>query len=169
MSGERIEAEIHAWVEQHYPDGPDWMDPDFDALRSLPTEIRMIPIFSAIEYHIGNGGWSQFLWNCFGCWREMLDVAEAGYSLIGADEQRQALAHLREYCDRDEAECEEMLLEYSEENNTFAEFTRRSYLSFAKNEDTWQVCLTDSSAPRFAWLERNEPLVRRLLTAQRDA
>jgi hypothetical protein len=169
-SGEEIEIAIFEWLARRYPDGPNWMDPEFDALREIPTEIRMIPIFSAIEYNIGNGGWAQFLWNCFGCWREMLDVAEQGYLLIGAHDQQLAVAKLRANCARDEAECEAILSDSSEDGDGFAEFTMRSYLSLATSkEEAWQVCLMDASSARHAWLEVNEALVRGYLRQRLDA
>ena len=105
--GERIERMIAEWGERNFPRGPTWYGRrEKDALPAL--EIRMIPAFSAIEYNISNGGWAQFLWNCFPDWRTIIADAKQGYLLIGAAEQGAALDNLYALCERDEKECAEM-------------------------------------------------------------
>ena len=105
--GERIERMISDWLERNYPNGPTWYGRP--AKEAPPLEIKMIPAFGAIEYNISNGGWAQFLWNCIGEWREIINTARDGYLLIGAPEQSAALAELRTLCERDERECREAL------------------------------------------------------------
>jgi hypothetical protein len=74
--GERVERMISDWLERNYPNGPTWYGrPESEA---PPLEIKMIHAFVAIEYNICNGGWAQFLWNCFDDWREIINVAREG-------------------------------------------------------------------------------------------
>lgn len=105
--GERIQQLICDWIERNYPDGPSWYGRP--ATKAPPLEIKMIPALGAIEYNLGNGGWAQFLWNCFDDWREIINVAREGYLLIGAPEQSAALSTLWTLCERDERECREAL------------------------------------------------------------
>ena len=104
--GERVERLISDWLERNYPGGPTWYGRP--ATESPALEIKMIPAFGEIEYNLSNGGWAQFLWNCFGCWRDIINVARDGYLLIGAPEQSAALTTLWTLCERDERECGEM-------------------------------------------------------------
>jgi hypothetical protein len=168
--GERVQDLIYAWLEKNYPDGPDWDDPAFICGLHSAIEIRMIPAFDAIEYNLANGGWAQFLWNCFGAWRQFIDTAREGYSLIGGREQSEALEQLLILCERDEHQCEETL-EKSEREDTgltedipyFAEFTKRSYSSPVKE---WEKCFWSESGiyqKRLAWLAVNEARVRKAI------
>lgn len=169
-SGDRIENLIYDWLERNYPDGPSCYDPAFYCDLDLAIEIKMIPVFDAIECNLSNGGWAQFLWNCFECWRLFIDTAQEGYLLIGAREQSQALQQLRLLCERDEAECKAILLRSEEEDYGltedipyFAEFTKRSY---ACRGNKWEELFWSESGiyqKRCAWLAENEARVRRTL------
>jgi hypothetical protein len=132
--GERVERLISDWLDRNYPDGPTWYGRP--AAEAPPLEIRMIDAFGAIEYNLSNGGWAQFLWNCFDEWREIIKVAREGYLLIGAPEQSAALTTLWALCERDERECGEMhkraMAEWKKNgpdawSSIFGEFTSRSY------------------------------------------
>src|SRR4051812_16481076 len=106
--GERVQGLIYKWLDRNYPEGPTWYERPAQA--GWPAlEIRMLPAFGDIEYNLGNGGWAQYLWNCFGYWRPILDTAQEGYRLIGAPEQSAALDTLRILCERDERECGETI------------------------------------------------------------
>src|SRR5262245_41429024 len=87
----------------------DWtdIDPRPIDISDAPLEIKMIHAFAMIEYNISNGGWAQFLWNCFDDWRGLIEVARDGYRLIGAVEQHDALGHLHALCSEHERECDE--------------------------------------------------------------
>jgi hypothetical protein len=163
--GKRVERLIIDWLGGNYPNGPTWYDRP--ATDWPPIEIVMIPAFDDIEYNLGNGGWAQYLWNCFGYWRQIIDVAKQGYLLIGAPEQSAALETLRTLCERDERECAEVLerseREYdgSEEGPPyFAEFTKRSY-SAQRND--WEPLFYGDEiyAKRLAWLAANEARIRK--------
>ena len=78
--GERVEQLICDWLYIKLSRRPTWYGRP--ASKAPPLEIKMIPAFGEIEYNLGNGGWAQFLWNCFRRWREIIDVAKAGYLLI---------------------------------------------------------------------------------------
>lgn len=166
--GERVQRLIYDWLGRNYPDGPTWYLRD--AVASPPLEIKMIPAFEDIEYNLGNGGWAQFLWNCFDHWREIIDVAREGYLLIGAVQQSAALSTLRALCERDERECGELLerseTEFDEEcygsPPFFAEFTSRSY-SAPRND--WEPLFygDDVYERRLAWLAANEARVRKVM------
>ena len=116
----------------------------------------MIPAFGAVEYNISNGGWAQFLWNCFTHWRAIIADAREGYLLIGAPEQSAALDNLYGLCERDESECRKML---KQPTWLFAEFTSRSY---AAPSNGWEHLFWDDALyeKRLAWLAANETRVR---------
>ena len=113
--GERVQQLIYDWLERNYPDGPTW----YGRAAKEALEIQMIPAFDRIEYNLSNGGWAQFLWNCFGYWRDVINAARDGYLLIGAPEQSAALTTLWTLCERDERECGQM------HNQAMAEFEKR--------------------------------------------
>src|ERR1700733_11366520 len=138
--GERIEQMISDWLERNYPNGPTWYGRP--AAEAPPLEIKMIPAFGAIEYNISNGGWAQFLWNCFDEWREIINIARDGYLLTGAPEQSAALAELWTLCERDERECREAQEQSETGNWLFGEFTSRSY-SAPSND--WEDLLCDEA------------------------
>src|SRR5882672_10283708 len=166
--GERIQQLISDWLERNYPDGPTWYGRP--ATESPSLEIKMIPAFGEIEYNLGNGGWAQFLWNCFDCWREIINVAREGYLLIGAPEQSAALTTLWTLCERDERECGEThkraMAEWEKNpdawSSIFAEFTSRSY---SAPSGDWEDLFWDDGLyeKRLAWLAANEARVRRAL------
>jgi len=156
--GERVERMISDWLERNYPDGPTWYDRAKDG--SPPAlEIRMIPAFGAVEYNISNGGWAQFLWNCFPHWRAIIADAKEGYLLIGAAEQSAALDNLFALCERDERECRAML---EQPTWLFAEFTSRSY---SAPSNGWEDLFWDDALyeKRDAWLAANETRVRKAM------
>jgi hypothetical protein len=165
--GERVQQLICDWLDRNYPDGPTWYGRS--AAKLPPLEIRMIPAFGAIEYNLGNGGWAQFLWNCFRYWRAIIAVAREGYLLIGAPEQSAALDILRTLCERDERECAEAQRKSVEDYDGstdshpyFAAFTARSY--GAPGND-WERLFWDKAMyeKRLAWLAANEGRVRKAL------
>jgi hypothetical protein len=160
--GERVERLICDWLERNYPDGPTWYDRAKEGLKPA-LEIRMISAFGAVEYNIGNGGWAQFLWNCFPHWREIIADAKEGYLLIGAPEQSAALDSLYALCERDERECAETIQKSIKDNDLsnsyFARFTSRSY---SAPSNGWEDLFWDEAmyAKRSAWLAANEARVR---------
>jgi hypothetical protein len=167
--GERVERLISDWLDRNYPDGPTWYGRP--AAEAPPLEIRMISAFGAIEYNLSNGGWAQFLWNCFGEWRDVITIAREGYLLIGAPEQSAALDTLWTLCERDEHECGEMhkraMAEWKKNgpdawSSIFGEFTSRSYSAPSNDwEDLfWGDGLYEK---RLAWLAANEDRVLRAL------
>ena len=160
-AGEHVQGSIYAAFQSSHPDGPDWMNPDFDCLQQYPDEIRMIAAFNELEYNMSNGGWAQVLWNCFGNWRTLLDIAERGYLRIGAAEQSAAICLLRRECERDEAECLTMLEAEDGSMENFGKFTSRSY---GKGFD-WERLFwaPDLYARRLRWLAGNQDEVMRLL------
>jgi hypothetical protein len=159
--GERVEQMISDWLEQHYPHGPTWYDRAKEA--PLPAlEIRMIPAFGAVEYNISNGGWAQFLWNCFPHWRAIIADAKEGYLLIGSPEQSAALDNLHALCERDESECRAAHKQLEAGVWLFGEFTSRSYLDTSND---WEDLFWDDAMyeKRLAWLAANEARVREVL------
>jgi hypothetical protein len=166
--GERVQKMIYEWLGRNYPDGPSWYDRP--ANRTAPAlEIRMIAAFDDIEYNLSNGGWAQFLWNCFAYWRQIIDVGKEGYRLIGAPEQSAALETLRALCERDERECGETIeRSVRDDDGTvdgppyFAEFTARSY-SAPRND--WEPLFYDKGIyeKRLAWLAVHEGRVRKAI------
>ena len=167
--GKRIQQLIYDWLDRNYPDGPTWYGRS--ATESPSLEIKMIPAFDRIEYNLSNGGWAQFLWNCFGYWRDVINIARDGYLLIGAPEQSVALTTLWTLCERDERECGEMhdraMAEWAKKgpdawSSIFAKFTSRSY-SAPSND--WEPLFygDDVYEKRLAWLAANEARVRKAI------
>jgi len=165
--GKRIERMIAAWAERNYPNGATWYDHAEDEILP-PVEVRMIPAFNALEYDISNGGWAQFLWNCFPDWRAIIADAKEGYLLIGAPEQSAALDKLYALCERDEGKCDEMHRRanaaYEKDGDDgwsaiFGEFTSRDRLA---SEDDWEELFWDHAfyEKRQSWLAANEARVR---------
>lgn len=163
MTGEQIQDMIYDWLNEHYPEGPLWIEPEFDAYENVPIEIKMVSAFDALEYNISNGGWSQVLWNCYGTWRKLIDIAREGYTLIDAQEQTQALDALYALCERDEKECETGLATEDGSMESFTEFTSRSCV--VDGDDWEELFWSDSGVyeKRLAWLQANESRVRKAL------
>jgi hypothetical protein len=166
--GKRIEQMIYDWLERNYPEAAIWYDHDEKDI-SPALEIRMISAFDAVEYNLGNGGWAQFLWNCFPHWRAIIVVAKEGYRLIGAPEQSDALDKLYALCERDERECAEMRRKSVADHDvsddsypSFAAFTSRSYSAPASD---WEGLFWDKALyeKRLAWLAANEARVRKAI------
>jgi hypothetical protein len=156
--GERIQRLIYDWLDRNYPEGVGvYAHAQGTILPAL--EIRMIWAFDAIEYNLGNGGWAQFLWNCFDDWRAIIDVARDGYLLIGAPEQSAALTKLWALCKRDERECREAM---EQPTWLFAEFTARSY---SASPNGWEDLFIDRGVyeKRLVWLAANEARVRKAI------
>ena len=160
-TGETVQDLIYEWLFAHYPDGPRWIDPDFDAYRNVPIEIGMISAFDAIESNMSNGGWAQVLWNCYGCWREMISIAKQGYALIEATDQVLALDELQRICELNAGDCAAAMSVEDGTTRNFGEFTARSYGVTGLD---WQARFYDQSGiyeKRLAWLANNEHAVRR--------
>ncbi|SER25007.1 protein of unknown function [Solimonas aquatica] len=161
MTTAPVEELIYEWLNARYPNGPVWFDEDMPADRLPPLETRMLYAFNVIEYNISNGGWSQFLWNCLPNWRSILETAQKGYRLIGANEQADTLETLRSLCEQDESECLAAIERNDGSMNTFAEFTRRSYRNTYSD---WQSLFWgDIYERRTAWLNENEERLRSLI------
>ena len=161
MRGAEIEESIYGWLNEKYPEGPTWFDHYPVPPDAPPLEVRMLYAMNVIEYNISNGGWSQFLWNCFDQWRAILETARDGYSLIGATKQAEALNILRELCELDQAECLSAQEKEDGSMDAFAEYTRRSYLS--KENDWEELFWGDIYERRLAWLESNESRIRAIV------
>jgi hypothetical protein len=165
MTGEQLQDLITEFLDRRYPDGWSWLDSEFDCFGEAPLQLKMIPAFNALEYNISNGGWAQFLWNCWGCWPQLLDIAQPGYRLIGADQQASAIDDLRRLCERDDDECRAAMVDSVKENNfkhCFQSFTRR--IITEPGTDWQNLFFPDSGVyeTRLKWLEDNEALVRQL-------
>jgi uncharacterized protein DUF4375 len=161
MGGGELEEAIFEWLRVRYPEGPTWFDRDKPSPDAPPLEARMLYAMNAIEYNISNGGWSQFLWNCFERWRAILTTAQDGYALIGANEQANALNILRELCERDEADCISAQAREDGSMSTFAEYTRKSY---GNRGNDWEALFWgDIYEKRLAWLEANESRIRTII------
>ena len=129
MTGNEVEARIWEWLQHTFPNDKGWQDPQFHCYRDVPLEIALVDAHAALEYNINNGGWSQVLWNCFGCWRQLLDLAGQGYTLIGASAQAEELKALYRLCERDEADCLRFMQRAAKKKDFsyFSKFTSRSY------------------------------------------
>ncbi len=156
--GERVKQLIYDWLNKNCAVGPKW-----ELLSPLPLEIKMLPAFSDIEYNLGNGTWTQFLWNCFDDWRRIIDVAKEGYFLIGATEQSAALDTLRALCERDERECKRMQkLSEKDFERYFGEFISRSDdVPFDREALFYHDSGVDEK--RVAWLKANAARIRKVL------
>jgi hypothetical protein len=166
--GERVERSICDRLKRNYPNGPTWYG---GRAAAPPLELRMIPAINAVEYNLGNGGWAQFLWNCFDDWREIIADAREGYLLLSGPAQSAALSKLWKLCERDERECrrtlrraDAVLAKRGEDawSAIFAKYTARSYAAPASDWETlfWGDAIYKK---RLAWLAANEGRVRKAM------
>jgi hypothetical protein len=166
MTGGEVHALVYRFLDRRYPDGWSWQDSAFDCFGDAPLQLKMIPAFDALEYNIDNGGWAQFLWSCWGCWPQLLDIAQPGYRLIGAHDQANAIDDLRRLCERDDRECEAAMIDAAKEEHfrhSFESFTSRI---ITEPDNDWQRLFFFNSGvyeTRLRWLEDNEALIRRLI------
>ena len=168
MTGEQVEALITESLDERYPDGWSWLDSEFDCFGDAPLQLKMIPAFNAVEYNISNGGWVQFLWNCWGCWPQVLDIAQPGYRLIGAHDQASAIDDLRRICERDDRVCEAAMIASVKENNFKQHFESFTSRVITEPGNDWQALFFDDSGAyekRLRWLEVNEKLVSQMIDA----
>lgn len=168
MTGEQLQDLVTEFLDRRYPNGWSWLDSEFDCFGDAPLQLKMIPAFSALEYNISNGGWAQFLWNCWGCWPQLLEIAQPGYCLIGAHDQARAVDDLRRLCERDDKECEVAMIKSVKENNFKKHFESFTSRVITEPGNDWQRhFFHDSGAyeTRLRWLESNEELVKRLTSA----
>ena len=159
--GERVERLIFDWLERNYPDGPTWYDRAKDGFTPA-LEIRMISAFGAVEYNISNGGWAQFLWNCFPHWREIIADAKEGY--LSDRARRSRVLHSIAFTPyvsatkgmrRDDREIDKG----KRLDHLFRRFTSRSDPAPASG---WEDLFWDKAMyeKRSAWLAANEARVR---------
>jgi hypothetical protein len=73
--GERVQQLVYDWLNRNYSEGPTWYA---TSATSLALEIRMISAFDDVEYNLANGGWAQFLWNCFDYYASL--IRPTGYA-----------------------------------------------------------------------------------------
>lgn len=165
--GEHLENQIREFLASRFPNDSGWQDEQFHCFAGVPLELRMIPAFDALEYNIGNGGWSQVLWNCFGTWRELVRIGTEGYALTGATENVAAMGTLRSLLEANEVECREFmhLADVEDDFSYFAKFTARSYGTPVQE---WERCFyfdSDLEERRYTWLHANSARIQRLISA----
>lgn len=171
QSGEAVREMVMHWLRRACPDGPQWDDPSFDALATVPLELRFVHIHDVVEGEIGNGGWAQLLWNCGPHWRTLVDVAEAGYRLIGATAYAEAIGPLRRCCAHCEDDCRVSRARAEAERNWLIEGYPMfgAFLDRARAYDAgrWERVFYDEDAykARLIWLARNEGRIRSLIGA----
>ena len=156
MTGEQVQGLITGFLDKRYPAGWSWLNSEFDCFGDLPLQLKMIPAFEALEYNISNGGWAQFLWNCWGCWPQLLDIAQPGYRLIGAHDQATAVDDLRRLCERDDRECEAAMVRSVKEGD-FSHFSSFTSRVITEPGNDWQALFFDDSGvyeTRLRWLGR---------------
>ncbi len=143
--------------------GGSWQDRDFHCFESEPIELKMMAAFSVLEYNMSNGGWAQVLWNCFGTWSRLLDIACDGYLVTQCIAQAEALPLVQARLAEHESDCAKfMSRSHSSKNVSFAEFTSRS---FGQHTDWEHLFYLDGPHvhQRYAWLEQEEQLVQQLM------
>lgn len=156
-----MQQTILEWFTDIYPNWQaGWVDSNFDVYNTLPTELKMVPALCALEHNLIKGGWTQFLWNCHGSWREIIAIAWESYHLIGdAEEALAALDSLTELCVQHEADCEKAIELEDGSMTSFTTFCKRSHLPQGDNRNSWEMLLwsgTDVYWRRLDWLETNQ-------------
>ncbi|MFK7803317.1 MAG: hypothetical protein AB8G95_16905 [Anaerolineae bacterium] len=165
IEGEKTEKQVVNWLDEHYPYWRiDWMESGSKSVTDLPFEFKMISAFRVLEHNMINGGRAQFLWNCFGNWRHLIEIAREGYKLLdGATEQLKALDSLATYCERNEKICEQAIQAEDGSLENFKQFMKHSH---SKNDDKWEMLLwsgTDVYWKRLKWLALNKVRIIELL------
>ena len=167
MTGAEVERKIRDWLNRHFPGGPEWFSPTFSCLAGAPLEVRMISAFDALEYNIYNGGWAQVQWNCFGRWRNVLDIAESGYSLTGESAALCGVQAMRPLLEANEGDCIAFIRRAIDEGESangtaFSDFTMRSFAGETfEGEDALQD--PELHERRLLWLEAHQNRILMLL------
>ena len=105
VNAKAIRVKVYDWFEKQYPGGPKWTSKSFHCFRDASLELRIIVAMDKVEAEIVNGGLPQLLWNVFYHWRHLLDDCEAGYGMLGAVRQRDAIRRFRGTFNRYEGDC----------------------------------------------------------------
>ena len=168
IEGEKTEKQVVNWLDAHYPDWrADWMTPGSRSVTALPFEIKIVSAFRVLEHNMINGGRAQFLWNCFGNWRHLIEIAREGYGLFdGTSEQLNALDLLTAYCERDEKRCEIAIQNEDGSLESFNAFIKNSLSNLSDNDDKWEMLLWsggDAYWKRLKWLALNRSRIIELL------
>ncbi|MBK7998688.1 MAG: DUF4375 domain-containing protein [Verrucomicrobia bacterium] len=167
MKPTAIEAKVHRWFRQRYPEVPDWRSKTFHCFRDVPIELRMVVVTEMLEAEITNGGLAQLMWNVFFHWRTVFADADAGYELIGASAQREALKEFRILFEHYEAECRgyiERCLETGEFDyfNQWCDFGEKAMSSESENLFWMESGLREL---RLQWMASNARKLSAMMTA----
>jgi hypothetical protein len=162
-----IQAKVYEWFEHRYPDGPRWTSSSFDCFRDAPLELRMLVMMDKVEGEIANGGLPQLLWNVFFHWQHVLADSEAGYEIIGAISQRDAIREFRSLFERYEQECRSYIDRCisEQEFDYFNKWCDYGYTVMSSESE--RLFYTDSGVyeQRLDWMTRNqERLVQAMAT-----
>lgn len=163
--GEQLQQSVLGWLDHHHPDwSMDWFEGDLAAYLPLPLVIRTIPACILLEHDMIKGGWPQFLWNCFGGWRPLLETVREAYGVIGdSSHELAALVELQTLCEAGEAECRRLLEAEGDPAAGFGQFVAHGR---AIAHPDWQRLFWPGAAAywrRLKWLGNQESVVRRFL------
>ncbi len=126
----------------------------------------MIVSMDKVEGEIANGGLPQLLWNVFFHWRHVLTDCEAGYEIIGAIPQRNAVREFRALFERHERDCRGYIDRCVSERD-FSYFNKwcDHASAFLKSENE-RLFYPDSGIEevRCAWMRRNEATLLQLVS-----
>ncbi len=171
VKADDIEKKIHDWFQCRYPEGPRWTSRGFDGFRDVPLELRMIVAMDKVEAEITNGGLPQLLWNVFYHWRRLLDDCQAGYGLIGAMPQREAIREFRSLFRRYELECRRYIDQCIREKefDYFNQWCEHGYRIMNSPRERLFYHHAGVRRQRLRWLRKNETRLLGLLSPLSDA
>jgi hypothetical protein len=161
MTTEKLQQSIAAWASAKFGPSTQWFIAVEPKVDIPPLEVRMLYAFDNLEYNISNGGWPQFLWNNIATWRALIETSEAGYELIGANEEVSVLATLRGLCETNEAPC---IAALAAQGDILVRYANFAGLVYVAEECDWQSLFWSGIyEKRLAWLENNEPTIRAII------
>jgi hypothetical protein len=167
--GEIVEQLVMQWLNQFDPNWEeDLIMPGLDYLNRLPLEIKMVPVFREIEHNMIKGGWPQFLWNCFGNWREFIAIGKQGSLLFAEELTPTTLAtfnQLYRLCELVESDCEHALLAegYNDNYSAFATFVAQCDMTYGSHLEYNLWPGSSLYWKRITWLNEHADDTRKLI------
>ena len=165
MNSNSIEAKVCDWFQHRYPDGPQWTSRSFGCFRDAPLELRMIVSMSKVEAEITNGGLPQLLWNVFFHWRHVFADCEAGYKIIAAFPQSEAIRQFQKLFEQHEQECCNYIDRCvgEQKSGCFKEWCNYGYTIMDSDSERLFYNESGVEKQRLDWLRENEARLLQLM------
>lgn len=161
----KVVEKIYNYFQSKYPQGPSWQESSFHCFRQDPLELKLLIFHDEIEDEISNGGLPQLLWNCFGCWRELLTISKTGYELIGALDQAAAIPVFFEILLANERDCISYMQKAEDDFKWFGEWCCDADERMDNVIEELFYSNSGVFGKRLRWIEKNKYRINQLLKA----